>query len=441
MPFFYAAPEEAGRRRAGKRARPGGQDGSHKGAIGTREGGRTQDRRMGGHKGVREGLKIDSSTMAMESARSYRAASVSMRRFTVLNVRGELTGGGAALDAAVEGGAQDAGEDAGKSADPEGAAQQAAALQDWQVRLQAGFNRTVRSAASETLANIRQTTVRYIFDILFNARRNRLNQWRQNKGIPANGSAQNGGGALQASAQKGQQSVDTGTFTVNMKALTYVKQTIQIEAEDTSFSTVGKVRTSDGREIDFNVNVGMSRRFQQSFQESLQMGFTMCDPLVINLDTDIASLSDQTFYFDIDADGEMDEISQLGPGSAYLALDKNGDGKINDGSELFGTASGNGFADLAAYDEDGNGWIDENDAIWDKLKIWCKDEEGNDVLYRLADKGVGAICLQNAATDFTLKGQAGQTQGAIRNSGVFLYENGNVGTVQHVDVAKYEAKA
>ena len=153
-------------------------------------------------------MKIDSSTMAMESARSYRAASVSMRRFTVLNVRGELTGGGAALDAAVEGGAQDAGEDAGKSADPEGAAQQAAALQDWQVRLQAGSNRTVRSAASETLANIRQTTVRYIFDILFNARRNRLNQWRQNKGIPANGSAQNGGGALQASAQKGQQSVD-----------------------------------------------------------------------------------------------------------------------------------------------------------------------------------------------------------------------------------------
>ena len=44
---------------------------------------------------------------------------------------------------------------------------------------------------------------------------------------------------------------------------------------------------------------------------------------VINLDTDIASLSDQTFYFDIDADGELDEISQLGAGSGYLALDKN----------------------------------------------------------------------------------------------------------------------
>ena len=167
----------------------------------------------------------------------------------------------------------------------------------------------------------------------------------------------------------------------------------------------------------------------------------MCDPLVINLDTDVAELSDQTFYFDIDGDGEKDEVSQLGKGSGYLALDKNGDGVINDGSELFGTSSGNGFADLAAYDEDGNGWIDENDAIWSKLKIWCKDENGNDVLYRLADKGVGAICLQNAATDFTLKGQEGQTRGAIRNTGVFLYENGNVGTVQHVDVAKYYAQA
>ena len=41
------------------------------------------------------------------------------------------------------------------------------------------------------------------------------------------------------------------------------------------------------------------------------------------------------------------------------ALDINEDGKINDGKELFGTASGNGFGDLAAYDQDNNGWIDE----------------------------------------------------------------------------------
>lgn len=406
-------------------------------------------------------MKIDSSTVGMASARNYHSTAVSMRRFTVLKYQRNLAGGGNALNTAVGGGAQDASGAGEADAKKSQANQSASALQDWQGRLQSrSSNMTIRSSASETFANIRQTTIRYIYDILFSARRNRYGLW-QNRGTTPyeslsgqesgagaqngnssfdtqNGSVnQNGSGSL---TQNGLQGVSLGNI-ANMRVLSYVNETIKIESEETSFSTVGKVRTADGREIDFNINVGMSRSVQERYMESLQLGFTMCDPLVINLDTDIASLSDQTFYFDIDADGELDEISELGAGSGYLALDKNGDGQINDGSELFGTASGNGFADLAEYDEDGNGWIDENDAVWEKLKIWCKDENGNDVLYRLADKGVGAICLQNASTDFTLKGNAGQTQGAIRNSGVFLYENGCAGTIQHVDVAKYQAQA
>jgi len=136
-----------------------------------------------------------------------------------------------------------------------------------------------------------------------------------------------------------------------------------------------------------------------------------------------------------DADGEKEEISKLESGSGYLSLDKNGDGIINDGSELFGPKSGNGFGDLAAYDEDANGWIDENDEIWSKLKIWCKDEKGNDKLYTLAESGVGAICLQNAETNFT-QGNAENVKGYIRKTGIFLYENGNVGTLQHLDLAQ-----
>ena len=54
----------------------------------------------------------------------------------------------------------------------------------------------------------------------------------------------------------------------------------------------------------------------------------------------------------------------LGSGSGFLALDKNGNGKIDDGSELFGTKSGDGFADLAEYDSDGNGWIDEKGRVY-----------------------------------------------------------------------------
>lgn len=210
------------------------------------------------------------------------------------------------------------------------------------------------------------------------------------------------------------------------------------ESEQTSFSTQGTVVTKDGREIKFGIDMKMSRSFAEYYEAKVPAKQTeFCDPLVINLDTDITELSDQKFLFDIDNDGILDEISKLSSKSGYLALDKNGDGKINDGSELFGTASGNGFADLAAYDDDGNGWIDEDDEIFDKLLIWSKDEHGNDKLYHLKDRGVGAICLASAATEFALNNmQTNEANGVIRRTGMFLFENGNVGTMQHVDLAK-----
>ena len=121
--------------------------------------------------------------------------------------------------------------------------------------------------------------------------------------------------------------------------------------------------------------------------------------------------------------------------STYFST--NGIVRTADGRELFGPGSGNGFEELAAYDEDGNGWIDENDVIFNSLKIWCKDENGNDRLYSLAEKGVGAICLQNVSTDFSLKNAKNETNGIIRNTGIFLYENGAAGTIQHVDMAKH----
>ena len=68
------------------------------------------------------------------------------------------------------------------------------------------------------------------------------------------------------------------------------------------------------------------------------------------------------------------------------------------------------------------------------------DENGEQQLYSLAEKGVGAICLQNAATNFAIRDENNETKGMIRKTGVFLYENGNVGSVQHVDLALHEQK-
>lgn len=206
------------------------------------------------------------------------------------------------------------------------------------------------------------------------------------------------------------------------------------EAEHTAYRTQGFAKTADGREINFNIDVEMSRAFCDKYESCMQESYVCVDPLVINLDSNIGSVSDQKFMFDLDSDGKEEEISFVEKGSGFLALDKNGDGKINDGSELFGTKSGDGFADLAKYDEDGNGWIDESDAVFNDLRIWTKNEDGEDVLLSLKEADVGAIYLGKASTQFSLQNEEHHTNGIIRSTGVYLKESGGAGTVQHIDL-------
>ncbi len=210
------------------------------------------------------------------------------------------------------------------------------------------------------------------------------------------------------------------------------------EYENTSFASQGTVQTADGRNLNFNVEVTLGRSLSQKINSLTSETYAkvLTDPLVINMDSNITSVSDMKFKFDLDADGREDEISFLGKDSGFLALDKNNDGKINDGSELFGTKSGDGFRDLAEYDEDHNGWIDENDSIFSKLKVWTKDENGNDKLLDLKKADVGAIYLGNVDTEFSYKNLAGETDGVLRKTGIYLKEStGVAGTVAHVDFA------
>ena len=218
---------------------------------------------------------------------------------------------------------------------------------------------------------------------------------------------------------------------------TSTMSTYYMESEQTSFLAKGNVVTADGRNIEIHMEFSMTRRFEEYYEISSTKQFTnMMDPLVINLDSNVTTLSDQKFMFDIDSDGILDSISYLNKGSGYLALDKNGDGVINDGNELFGTKSGDGFYDLSRYDEDHNGWIDENDEIFSKLLVWSKDLDGNDVLYTLKELDIGAICLQKVETEFSLNSiKNNQTNGQIKSTGMFLYDNGTVGSMTQMDLA------
>ena len=354
-------------------------------------------------------MRIESSAIGMDSARSYKASRMTYNRFalkdyvqggtnTGAGVTGQQLGTGTMKKETAQEQSQD--QENGK----ENRMPTRDAVTDLRERVESmRIGRTrLRGGADNTVGTMRNYTMRYIFMLLFGDSRTRDIWGEDENAVPVEDGGQTGNATLQLQP-------------FNMKVLSFNTAEYYTEQENTLFSSVGTVRTADGREISFNVDLAMSRSFTQAYEQEMNLAALQqtCDPLVINFDASTATLSDQKFLFDVDADGV-----------------------INGGSELFGPESGNGFQDLAAYDEDGNGWIDEGDSIWSKLKIWCKNPDGTDSLYSLAEKGVGAICLQNAATDFALKGNGNKDNGYIRNTGIFLYENGNVGTVQHLDLAQ-----
>jgi hypothetical protein len=215
----------------------------------------------------------------------------------------------------------------------------------------------------------------------------------------------------------------------------YTYSSTTLEAEQTDFYAQGTVKTADGREISFDLSLSMSREYMEQNGIRMLSGQNVADPLVLNFNGNAADLEDARFTFDLNADGVADErINQLAAGSGFLVFDRNLDGKANNGAELFGPASGDGFSELAALDEDGNGWIDENDSVWSQLFVWQPGTDGSQPLQSLKDAGVGALAVAHVKTEFSIKDFHNALQGQIRASGVFLNEDGSVGTLQRVDL-------
>lgn len=206
------------------------------------------------------------------------------------------------------------------------------------------------------------------------------------------------------------------------------------ESEKTTYTAEGVVKTADGQEIKVKVDLRMSRELLEETRLSVRAGDARkVDPLVINFGGNGAQLTDTKFAFDLDSDGKTEQVSFVKPGGGFLALDKNGNGAIDDGTELFGPTTGDGFKELAAHDQDGNQWIDEADDVYDRLRIWSRDEAGQDSLVALGQRGVGAIWLGHLSTPFSLK-NGSELLGQVATTGLYVGENGQAGTVQQVDL-------
>lgn len=114
------------------------------------------------------------------------------------------------------------------------------------------------------------------------------------------------------------------------------------------------------------------------------------DPLSLDLDGDgqVNTLPRRAgVYFDLDNSGFAEQTAWLAPGDGFLVLDRNNNGHIDGGAELFGSettlnngkVAENGFEALAEWDSNADGKITAEDAIYHRLRIW-QDKNSNGVV-------------------------------------------------------------
>ena len=164
---------------------------------------------------------------------------------------------------------------------------------------------------------------------------------------------------------------------------------------------------------------------------------TAYDPIVVDLNGDgfVVNGLDSGAYFDENCDGVRERIEWPGSSDALLAFDKNGDGLVSDGSELFGSftvlpdgsRAGSGFAALTAFDENRDGLIDSNDPVYSKMGLWI-DRDGGGVcsageFVSLKDAFVRSVSL-NAREDGSGRkvSDVGFADGRVVSAGEFSFK-------------------
>ena len=146
-----------------------------------------------------------------------------------------------------------------------------------------------------------------------------------------------------------------------------------------------------------------SQRFSFQFEfefESTSVSVEKSDPIVLDLDGDGIELTDYQngADFDITATGQNSRTAFVTGGDAFLALDRNGNGRVDNGAELFGDQRGaaNGFEELRKLDNNSDGVIDSNDPVYELLKLFKDDGDGKTEegeLIGLREAGIASISL------------------------------------------------
>ncbi|MBZ0258849.1 hypothetical protein K8I31_22495 [bacterium] len=218
----------------------------------------------------------------------------------------------------------------------------------------------------------------------------------------------------------------------------------QIDPLSTTIDEVNQ-KVSAYYESTVNLNIHIEGRIdgaassasnQQSASVTVEGEVNQSDPLVFDLDGDGVELTtaQNGSNFDITGDGQSEQTAFVTGGDAFLALDKNKNGFIDSGKELFGDQNGaqDGFAELRKYDENADNRIDENDSVYSSLRLFADANfdgvsQANE-LQSLRDAGISSIQLNDVELHRNLNG------GTQISTASFTRSDGSHGTVADVNV-------
>ncbi|ACZ12026.1 calcium-binding protein [Sulfurospirillum deleyianum] len=202
-----------------------------------------------------------------------------------------------------------------------------------------------------------------------------------------------------------------GNYNLNDGTLTFTSGagSVTIENYSKSDESLGiKLEDKDDDEDDPILPPSDTQGYNENFSS----------PLVLDLNanrTTSTFIAQSETYFDMDGDGFKERTSWSESTDGLLALDKNQDGIINNGSELFGnytkltngTLAKNGFEALSQYDLNKDNIIDNKDSIYAHLKVWSDtNSDGistSDELKTLQELNISKINLTTTKTIFTCK--------------------------------------
>ncbi|EBR9811897.1 LysM peptidoglycan-binding domain-containing protein [Salmonella enterica subsp. enterica serovar Teshie] len=173
------------------------------------------------------------------------------------------------------------------------------------------------------------------------------------------------------------------------------------------------------------------------------------DPLVIDLNGDGVKTISKSAGIVFDHDGNLfaENTGWISSEDGLLVLDKNQDGKIDSGKELFGgnteledgTLAKNGYEALQRYDENKDGVIDKNDSIWGKLKIWQDKNTdatvGDGELFSLTKFNIAGIKLDYGDVNAT----DSEGNKHLHKSEV-IYEDGHTGIAEDLGLETDKGK-